>query len=90
MTPFGREVYPPPDSPELPLRATDAVVPLPRNYGYDLALSFAGEDREVARVIAHLAQTNGLRGFFDEYHMWETWGKDLSDYLGSIYGGGAR
>jgi TIR domain/Protein of unknown function (DUF2934) len=90
MTSFGRQVFDSPNSPEWPLRACDAVVPLPRNYGYDVALSFAGEDREVARIIAHMARANGLRVFFDEYHVWETWGKDLSDYLGSIYGGGAR
>jgi hypothetical protein len=87
---FAENYCPPPDRPEWPLRAADAVVPLPRNHGYDLALSFAGEDREVARVIAHTARANGLHVFFDEYHLWESWGKDLSDYLGSIYGGGAR
>ena len=90
MTPFGREIFAPPNSPEWPLRASDAVTPLSLNYKYDLALSFAGEDREVARIISHVAQANGLHVFFDEYHLWETWGKDLSDYLGSIYGGGAR
>jgi hypothetical protein len=70
--------------------ASVALRPLPRDYSYDLALSFAGEDREVARRIADSARANGLRVYFDEYHVWETWGKDLSEYLGSIYGGGAR
>jgi hypothetical protein len=88
MTSFGEEVdFPKPDRFQ---RASQAVLPLPRDYGYDIALSFAGEDREVARIIANAARANGLRVFFDEYHVWETWGKDLSDYLGSIYGGGAR
>jgi len=70
--------------------ASAALLPLTRDYSYDLALSFAGEDREVARQIADSARANGLRVYFDEYHVWETWGKDLSEYLGSIYGGGAR
>jgi TIR domain/Protein of unknown function (DUF2934) len=86
----GRGNYPPPDRPQWPLRASDALVPPPRTYAYDVALSFAGEDREVARIIAYIAQANGLRVFFDEYHLWEMWGKDLSDYLGSIYDGGSR
>jgi len=70
--------------------ASVALRPLSRDYSYDLALSFAGEDREVARRIADSARANGLRVYFDEYHVWETWGKDLSEYLGSIYGSGAR
>ena len=76
--------------PGKPGEAAQALRPLPGDYSYDLALSFAGEDREVARQIAQVVQANGLRVFFDEYYVWETWGKDLSEYLGSIYGDGAR
>jgi hypothetical protein len=73
-----------------PRRALDALQPLPSQQQYDVALSFAGEDREVARKIANIARSNGLLVYFDEHHLWESWGKDLSEYLGSIYGGGAR
>jgi hypothetical protein len=54
-------------------------------YEYDVALSFAGADREVARVIASIAEVNGLRVFLDEHHLWESWGKNLNEYLGEIY-----
>lgn len=76
--------------PRGPQIASEALRPLPRDHPYDLALSFAGEDREVARRIAHVARSNGLSVFFDEHHLWEAWGKDLSEYLGSVYGEGAR
>ena len=70
--------------------AIEAVRPIPSGYQYDLAISFAGEDRELARRIAHVARTNGLKVFFDEYHLWELWGKNLSEYLGSVFGEGSR
>jgi hypothetical protein len=59
-------------------------------YEYDAALSFAGADREVARVIAEIAQANGLRIFIDEQHVWESWGKNLNEYLGDLYDRRAR
>jgi hypothetical protein len=59
-------------------------------YEYDAALSFAGTDREVARVIAEIAQANGLRMFIDEQHVWESWGKNLNEYLGDLYDYRAR
>jgi hypothetical protein len=55
------------------------------NYEFDAALSFAGADREIARAIAGAAAANGLRVFFDEQHVWESWGKNLNEYLGEIY-----
>jgi hypothetical protein len=61
-----------------------------REYEYDAALSFAGSDREVARVIAEIAQANGLRIFIDEQHVWESWGKNLNEYLGDLYDYRAR
>jgi hypothetical protein len=75
---------------ERPLRAREALQPLDPDHPYDIAFSFAGADREVARELAHAANANGLRVFFDEYHLWESWGKDLSEYLDSVYNGGAR
>ena len=54
-------------------------------YKYDVAISFAGSDRELARVIVSIAEANGLRVFLDEQHLWESWGKNLNEYLGEIY-----
>jgi len=57
---------------------------------YDVALSFAGTDREVARIIAAIGIANGLRVFIDEHHISESWGKNLNEYLGEMYAHKAR
>lgn len=52
---------------------------------YDVALSFAGEDREyVAQVAEHLAGL-AVTVFYDEYETAELWGEDLAVHLGKIY-----
>jgi hypothetical protein len=48
------------------------------HYGYDVCLSFAGEDIAYVRRVAHLLRANGIREFFDEYAQADMWGKDLS------------
>jgi hypothetical protein len=52
---------------------------------YNVAVSCAGADREIARVVVSIAKANGLRVFLDEEHLWESWGKNLNEYLGEIY-----
>jgi hypothetical protein len=37
------------------------------SYRYDIALSFAGEDREQAKILAAMLKRRGLRIFYDEY-----------------------
>lgn len=54
-------------------------------FDFDVALSFAGEDREVARVIGEIAQANGLRVFVDEFYVQELWGRNLVEELEDIY-----
>lgn len=54
-------------------------------YEYDVAVSCAGVDREIAEVILSIAKANGLRVFLDEHHLSESWGKNLNEYLGEIY-----
>ncbi len=56
---------------------------MPENY--DVALSFAAEDREVAKRIAEALKNRGLRVFFDEFAESELWGQDLYEYLRKIY-----
>ena len=52
---------------------------------YDVALSFAGEDREyVAQVAEHLANF-AVTVFYDEYETAELWGEDLAVRLGNVY-----
>ena len=54
-------------------------------FNYDLAISFAGEDREHARLLADKLSENGLNIFFDEYFRGELWGKDLYQHLSRVY-----
>lgn len=52
---------------------------------FDVALSFAGEDREFVRKVARSLGEDSIRVFYDEDEIVETWGKNLVDYLDDIY-----
>jgi hypothetical protein len=59
-------------------------------FTYDVALSFAGEDRPyVAQVAAGLAAEH-VKVFYDEYEPATLWGKDLYTHLRDIYQTQAR
>ena len=55
---------------------------------YDVALSYAGEDRVHARELATRIQTAGYSIFYDEFE--ELWGEDLSVKLHEVYGKQSR
>ena len=57
---------------------------------YDVALSFAGEDRQHAKALADLLKTGGYWCFYDENELAQLWGKNLYDYLSSVYKDRAR
>ena len=52
---------------------------------YDVALSFAGEDREHAKALKDLLTAGGYEPFYDEDELANLWGKNLYDYLSSVY-----
>lgn len=52
---------------------------------YDVAISFSGEDRPIARQIAEALRKRGVHVFFDEYAQSELWGRNLYEYLTKIY-----
>lgn len=54
-------------------------------YEYDVALSFAGENREYVREIAKRLKAKKLKVFYDEFEETKLWGKDLYQYLHYIY-----
>lgn len=56
-----------------------------KEYTYDVALSFAGEDREVVREFAERLRTAGYKVFFDEYERANIWGEDLTVKLQDVY-----
>ena len=54
-------------------------------YEFDVALSFAGQDRRHAKVVARAMQAKGLRVFYDKDHSAQLWGKNRSEFE-RIYG----
>ena len=52
---------------------------------YDIAISFAGEDRKIAARLASRLVLQGLKVFYDEYVLAELWGKDLYVHLSKVY-----
>lgn len=59
-------------------------------FEYDVALSFAGENREIAEKFADLLKSKDIKVFYDKYEAAELWGKDLIDHLVNIYSRKAR
>lgn len=57
----------------------------PSEYQYDVALSFAGEDRALVEAVARYLVDCDVRVFYDEFFKAELWGKDLFQHLASIY-----
>jgi TIR domain len=59
-------------------------------YKYDLALSFAGEERNLAAELARRLDASGYSIFYDEFQQAELWGTDLSVALNNVYSNEAR
>jgi hypothetical protein len=60
------------------------------NPEFDVALSFAGEDRTYVEAVADVIRQMGLRVFYDKYEAISLWGKDLYTHLQEIYFNRAR
>lgn len=56
-----------------------------RKKAYDVALSFAGEDRALAESIALEMKRRGVAVFYDRLEQADLWGKDLYQHLTDIY-----
>lgn len=56
-----------------------------RIYEYDIALSFAGEDRVYVEKVANYLTDKGIHVFYDMYEQVELWGKDLYIHLADVY-----
>lgn len=52
---------------------------------YDIAISFAGEDRVIAERIAESLKQKGYNVFYDKYEQATLWGKDLYEHLTDVY-----
>jgi hypothetical protein len=60
------------------------------NREYDVALSFAGEDREYVEAVASSLQQAGVSVFYDRHEEAVLWGKNLYDHLRHIYAEAAQ
>ncbi len=74
-----------PGGPEVPKAPNPAA-----GFVYDIAISFAGEDRPIATQIASRLQARRVRVFTDDIERTQLWGRDLSDELRSRYGKDTR
>jgi hypothetical protein len=52
---------------------------------YEIALSFAGEDRAYVEMVARLLRTHHVTLFYDEYEQTDLWGKNLYEHLTDVY-----
>ncbi len=57
---------------------------------YDIAISFAGEQRSLAESFARSLDASGYSVFYDQFEQAELWGRDLSITLGDVYANQAR
>ena len=59
-------------------------------YSYDVALSFAGEDRGYVEKVADYLDDMGISVFYDSYERTYLWGKNLHLHLNDVYKNKAR
>lgn len=67
-----------------------AITAKPAEFIYDVALSFAGEDRPYVAKVAEALVAAGVKVFYDEYETVTLWGKDLYLHLRDVYLNQAR
>lgn len=56
-----------------------------RPYSYDIAVSFAGEDRRIVETYCRILSSKGLNVFYDMYEQINLWGTNLYDKLDEVY-----
>ena len=61
-----------------------------KKYDHDVAISYAGEDQEIAEELANILQKKGLSVFYDKFYKHEQWGKSLSTWFKKKYGKSSR
>ena len=55
------------------------------DYEFDVALSFAGEDREYVERVAVALRDSRVRLFYDKFEEIDLWGRNLADHHGQVY-----
>ncbi|MDA3876851.1 MAG: TIR domain-containing protein [Halothiobacillus sp.] len=59
-------------------------------FPYEVALSFAGEDRLYVYAVATALRARKIRVFYDDYEKVSLWGKDLYTHLNEVYSKNAK
>ncbi len=59
-------------------------------FEYDVAVSFAGEDRVTAERFAELLRAEGFSVFYDSWKKADLWGRNLYQHLAEVYSKKAR
>ncbi|MEH3075394.1 MAG: TIR domain-containing protein [Quadrisphaera sp.] len=57
----------------------------PTEYDFDLAVSFAGEDRSYVEEFVRGIQKKDIKVFYDEDQAAETWGEELTEFFENVY-----
>ncbi len=73
-----------------PLLASSSATDVVKDPEYDVAISFAGEDRHHAQDLAKKLRGKGITVFYDEYMQADLWGRDLAQHLHRVYSKQAR
>jgi len=56
-----------------------------KEYEFDVALSFAGEQREYVEKVATILKRKGIKVFYDRFYQSQLWGKNLVEYFKKVY-----
>ena len=56
-----------------------------KHYEFDVAISYAGEDREFAEALAETLRYHQLNVFYDNFEKPTLWGKNLYSFLSDVY-----
>lgn len=59
-------------------------------FQFDIALSYASENRAYVDKVASILTNMGLKIFYDKYDKVGMWGRDIYDYLSAVYSEKAR
>lgn len=52
---------------------------------FDVALSFADEQRDYVEQVASILTSKGIKVFYDEFYRAQLWGTNLAEYLHNVY-----
>lgn len=67
------------------IHGREYAVSMNQDQKYDIALSFAGEDRNYVDRVANLLKERGVKVFYDLFEEADLWGKDLYTHLSEVY-----